>query len=218
MSFTLNEVESVGSKAARGAGLNWGLAEEAGKAARWLAARWLPGPGLLAGLLVRIEGLPYADLAPISVDEVWTAGSGVLCPLIAGATLADRAAEIVAGREFALAAAAYPLLLAPYAEIIAGQGQITVELAWPGVTLAVSPDGGFELDGSDIAVVTATASQLQCRAATDNIVNPAPEIPVRCAVDASVWAVLNRFAQRTYAPATVESRELGAGADLIDSE
>ena len=45
MTFSLNEIEAIGKRAARGAGLPWGLAEEAGKAARWLTARGLPGRG-----------------------------------------------------------------------------------------------------------------------------------------------------------------------------
>ena len=34
MSFSLNEIEAMGRRAARGAGLHWGIAEEAGKAVR----------------------------------------------------------------------------------------------------------------------------------------------------------------------------------------
>ncbi len=49
---SLNEVEGLAGKAARGAGLAWGMAEETAKAARWLAAcglDWAPSlPALLA--------------------------------------------------------------------------------------------------------------------------------------------------------------------------
>ena len=43
MSLSLNEVESLAKKAARGTGYPWGLAEEAAKASRWLAARGVDG-------------------------------------------------------------------------------------------------------------------------------------------------------------------------------
>jgi hypothetical protein len=69
MTFSLNEVEAMGKRAARGAGLDWGIAEEAGKAARWLTARGLPGPELLAELLTRNEGKSYEELAPASIDD-----------------------------------------------------------------------------------------------------------------------------------------------------
>jgi hypothetical protein len=78
MTFSLNEVEAMGKRAARGAGLDWGIAEEAGKAARWLTARGLPGPELLAELLTRNEGKSYEELAPASIDGVWEAKSGWL--------------------------------------------------------------------------------------------------------------------------------------------
>ncbi len=51
MSWSLNEIEGLARKAARGSGLSWGLAEEAGKATRWLCAAGLPGADALAGLL-----------------------------------------------------------------------------------------------------------------------------------------------------------------------
>ncbi|NJO21709.1 MAG: DUF3726 domain-containing protein [Sphingomonadales bacterium] len=41
MIVSLNEIENLSLKACRGAGMSWGLAEEAAQAARWLAgAAW----------------------------------------------------------------------------------------------------------------------------------------------------------------------------------
>ena len=48
MNWSLNELDAMARKAARGAGYSWGLAEEAGRATRWLAAAGLPGPMCLA--------------------------------------------------------------------------------------------------------------------------------------------------------------------------
>lgn len=45
--LSLGEVEALCKKAARGAGLPWGLAEEAGFAARWLSAHGFDGAGLV---------------------------------------------------------------------------------------------------------------------------------------------------------------------------
>ena len=50
MTWSLNEIESLAKKAARGAGLDWGLAEEAGKTTRcWVIAAliWLYSAVLL---------------------------------------------------------------------------------------------------------------------------------------------------------------------------
>ena len=104
MAFSLNEIEATCKRAARGAGLPWGLAEEAGKAARWLTARGLPGAEELAEVLARNDGKSYGDLAPVSADGVWRAPAGRLCPIVTGAALCDRAAEIAAGTEIELGA------------------------------------------------------------------------------------------------------------------
>ena len=53
--FTLAEVESYLRKAARACGLEWGIAEEAGKAARWLAAFNLPGPEIMLAHLRHLQ-------------------------------------------------------------------------------------------------------------------------------------------------------------------
>ncbi|MEM7439622.1 MAG: DUF3726 domain-containing protein [Pseudomonadota bacterium] len=51
MTPSFGEVQATGLKAARGAGLPWGLCEDAGSATRWLWERGYNGPGALAALL-----------------------------------------------------------------------------------------------------------------------------------------------------------------------
>jgi len=217
MTFSLNEIEATGKRAARGAGLDWGIAEEAGKAARWLTAHGLPGPELLAELLTRNEGESYDELAPISVDGVWQAKSGWLCPLIAGAALSDRAAQVAAGCEFEFGPIAYPLLLAPYAACGACSRGAAIELSWPGAALTISPDDGLVVEGDMAAVAARTVSSVHCRPAAENTVTPPAGEPGR-AVDAETWSRLSAFAHRTFAPATEASRAFGAGAGLVDSD
>jgi hypothetical protein len=65
MLFSLNEIEAQLRKAARGAGLPWGLAEEAGKAARWLAMHGIDGLPASAALFEQNDGRPYDELAPM---------------------------------------------------------------------------------------------------------------------------------------------------------
>ena len=217
MTFSLNEIEATGKRAARGAGLDWGIAEEAGKAARWLTAHGLPGPELLAGLLTRNDGKGYDELAPVSVDGVWEAQTGCLCPLIAGAALSDRAAEVAAGREVEFGPIAFPLLLAPYAASGAVSRGAAIELSWSGATLTISPDDGLAVEGKMAAVAARTADCVLCRPARkDPITRPAGE-PGR-AVDAGSWSRLDAFARRTLAPVTEASRLAGAGAGLTDND
>ena len=62
-----NEIESLCTKAARGAGMAWGLAEEAGYAAGWLTSRGLDGAGLLAGQLRSAQGKSWQEICPVVV-------------------------------------------------------------------------------------------------------------------------------------------------------
>ena len=217
MTFSLNEIEVMGKRAARGAGLDWGIAEEAGKAARWLTAHGLPGPELLAELLTSNEGKGYDELVPISVEGVWRAKSGRLCPLIAGAALSDRAGEVAALREFELGPVAFPLLLAPYAAMAATSSGVKIEVSWPGVTLTIAPDDGLAVEGDLAVVATRRAEGAHCRPAAKDALTPPAGEPGR-AVDAETWSRLDAFAQRTFAPATEASRALGAGSGLVDSD
>jgi hypothetical protein len=219
MSFSLNEVEAMGKRAARGAGLPWGLAEEAGKAARWLTARGYPGAEQLADVLTRNDKQGYAELAPVDVDGVWQAPAGRLCPLITGAALCDRAAEIAEGRVIELGMTAQPLLLVPY---IAGAAKLigtAIAIGWEHVTMIVTQDREI-IDGNPNALTARSTDSIRCRRVDDasNLATPAVSVNQPAApVDAATWSRLAAFAQRTFAPATEASRLSGAGAGLSDN-
>jgi hypothetical protein len=216
MTFSLNEIETMGKRAARGAGLAWGLAEEAGKATRWLTARGLPGAEELAQILTRHDGQTYDEAAPDDVGGVWRAPSGRLCPLIAGPALCDRAGLLADGHDIELGPTAQPLLLVPY---VAGAAKLTgaaFELAWSGCVVTVTADG-FLIDGDRSALTARSVEGVLCRRQRDIETPPSRETH-GAAVDAETWSRLEAFAQRTYAPATEASRLVGAGAGLIDSD
>lgn len=206
----------MGKRAARGAGLSWGLAEEAGKAARWLAEHDEPGAELLAGRLGDIDGVTYESLAPAMQDGAWCAPRGLLCPLIAGPMLSDRAADIAAGNELVFGTMADPVFLAPYAAAVAKQTGTAITLRWNKITLTVTADG-LSFDGPRDELAAAVADSVSCA--------PAATAPAtssgsarRRSVDADAWRRLDEFAQRTFAPATEESRLAGAGAGLEDND
>ena len=219
MRYSLNEIEAMSKRAARGAGLSWGLAEEAGKAARWLAAHGLPGPEALTELLAGNDSGRYAALAPASVDDpVWRAPSGSLCPLVAGAALCDRAAEIAAGREIELGPTAQPLLLAPFAAGVADMTGAAVRLSWAGTELVLAP-AGVSIEGDRAALTAAGADGIRCaRVALTGIPSPPDTGAAKRDVDAAIWGRLNAFAGRIFAPATEASRLTGAGAGNNDSD
>ena len=216
MTFSLNEIEMMSKRATRGAGYHWGHAEEAGKAARWLTRRHMPGAEQLAELLIRNDGKNYDDLAPFSIEDVWEANSGWLCPLISGASLCDRADEIASGRVFELGPTAQPLLLTPYASAIAKLTNSTIEISWAGIVMTFTPEGK-SIEGEDKALTTRTTDTLTCRRIDTKEIKRNDRAPGR-AVDAETWSQLNTFAQRIFAPASEASRLAGAGAGLTDND
>jgi hypothetical protein len=213
---SLNEIDALVRKAARGSGLTWGLAEEAGKATRWLAARRLPSVTVVAGLLEQNDGLPYEALCPQIENGAWRAKRGRLCPLITGAALNDRVEAIAGGQDICLAVVSYPILLLPFlgrACEVTGQA---IDLGWDDVRMRVLPEGShIEGNGRDLGAAGAT--QVTVRAASQGAsesVSSARTDGIE--VDPAVWSLLNQFAIRTYVPASEESRMRGAGAGDSD--
>ncbi|WP_299851286.1 DUF3726 domain-containing protein [uncultured Roseovarius sp.] len=216
MSWSLNEVEGLARKAARGSGLSWGLAEEAGKSVRWLASTGLPGPEMLSALLTQNDGKVYESLCPLETQGIWAADSGQLCPLITGAVICDHAADIAAGRDVDLGRTSFPMLLLPF---VAGAAQLvgrTMEIKWPGTKATITARGQIELS-KDATLQTDQADSISVRI-SDAAVNDLQRAHLRAEIPEDTAKVLGAFAHRTYAPDTPESRLAGAGAGLTDND
>lgn len=208
--LSLNEVHATAKKATRGAGYPWGLAEEAGQAARWLCSQGLDGCAALASLLNRFDDTAIDMITPDTKKPVWRAQSNVLCPLIAGSAISDRANEFE-HRLFKLSSTAEPSLLFAFAAVSARKIKCCVTVEWPSGT-AVSDGMQLSVHGHAGPIVDFVHMR---RGGLLGIPN---RICSRVDPEPSVWSMLNGFAQRTYAPATEESRLKGAGADMFDQE
>ncbi len=211
MNRSLNEIEAHAKRAARGAGLSWGMAEEAGRATRWLASHDLAGPALLSDVLAKNDGLPRERIAPISLDDEWRAPADDLCPLAAGAALNDCADRLAEGRQVKMANVAYPLLVAPFAAWAAIHLNAPVQVRWQ--NLRIDTDGEeVWINDPDNEINTSHAAVLTCQISKTRT-DVAKPSSLRGDVTPKVWAKLDVFAQRIFAPATAASRLLGAGAD-----
>jgi len=212
-----NEVFALCMKAARGAGMSWGMADEAGFAASWLTARGLDGPRHLLAQLTAMQGRAWGDLCPTIAPGKWSAATGkTICPVVLGATLSDHA--ILPG---GLASGAiltgpvdFPILLCPFLSgIAAATGQIAV-LEWT--------DGHVEIDANGatpVAAVSALEGQtgVKLRVSLRPGTGPAHSPLPAPAIGAQTVAALNAFALRTTVPASDASRA-GAGAASNDNE
>jgi hypothetical protein len=200
ITVSLNEIDAMAKKATRGAGHAWGIAEEAGRAARWLESRGLPG---LAALLGCLES-----------------GETARSALVAGASLADRAQEIAAGRSLTVTAVTSPLLVLPFAAAAAHMARCDAELVWPGGRLRLA--NGLALLAGRETVLAEGPVDLTLRPATGAADDAGlVERIGGVIVDLELWRALDRLAAKTYVPASQTSRQragAGGGMQNIDND
>ncbi|MEM6656494.1 MAG: DUF3726 domain-containing protein [Pseudomonadota bacterium] len=209
MTLSLNEVEALAKKAARGAGYSWGMAEEAGRATRWLCAHDVDGVLALAHLLKQLDGIEFTDFSPI-IGEIWCARGAHLCPISAGATMSDRAG-VLRDHPVHMQAVLQPVLLGAFAGQVAMHLGEVVTVTWNQTVLAT--------DGHTQSVTGETHQPLANAAiSVGGRMGQCQVGKTRADPDTTGLEILNRFAHRTYAPATEESRLKGAGAGIADND
>ena len=200
---TLSEITSTCQKAARGAGCPWGLAEEAGIAARVLAMHGLPGPETVARLLRTPRACPC--------DGRVTAPA---CGIAAAARLSDRIGALD-GDETTLEATAGTLLLAAPLLLEAAQGGGGFTLTCDGVTLACGP-GGVQVAAAPGDWPSAAHRITLRRSAPPDAAIPATWTSRE--IDGESWQRLEALAARTLVPDSDSSRAAGAGPGGADTD
>jgi hypothetical protein len=193
LDVSLNEVEALAQKAARGAGFSWGVAEDAGRSAAWLARRLDDWAGSLAALL---ESPPSRGPASLLL-------AAYFADSVAGGE--PRTFEFVASPIWLLPGVfgARPVVLRlGEAEIRCNSGEP------PSATHAIEAVATLPPVPVALAFPLAPMPPLPHRFV---------ERFSRSLVTLADWRRLDRLAQRTYVPASDRSRRLGAGAGLDDA-
>lgn len=186
--LSLNEVETLSTKAARGAGFSWGLAEDIGRAARRVAVEDENWGQALLGLLDNAQSFAPPDLSRTArwrMGEADVATGRPLCPIRTAALLLDDPLE----------AGVLPLTILDVALPVwldAMLRRSTMGLAHPVV-----------LPRADVVI----ERHLQIAQ---------PVAGRRGAIDRETLAALNAFAARTYVPESERSRARGAGGGRVD--
>ncbi|WP_372835614.1 DUF3726 domain-containing protein [Puniceibacterium confluentis] len=213
-----NEIEQLCLKAARGAGMSWGLAEEAGYAAAWLAMRGLDGPGVLLAQLRDAMDRDWHEICPVvAPGRFQAADGGCLCPIALGSALCDHAGlPETAMDETALriGPVSHPVLLLPFLANLASVQGGCVQLDWPRGTVLLTAEGGISSAAGMLAKETRLDAELSVHgAAPDDSMQPGAPL----FVPAATLSGLNAFALRTTVPASEASRA-GAGAAVGDND
>lgn len=198
MSWSLGEIRALCVKAARGAGMDWGIAEEAGYAVQWLEAAGLNGVRALSQYLSRLHR-----------NDTYNAED---CPLHLGCMISDcQNWTLVDGKE-----CHEPVLLIPFISNVLEEE--TLSLGWGDVTVKINRDG-VRTDAVELLNSTPSTSKQSIHIKLDDspcrILNPRTRVSED---NASYVAILNALAHKVYAPATEASRLSGAGAGLNDND
>ena len=213
-----NEIEQLCFKAARGAGMSWGLAEEAGFAAAWMARRGLDGPSALMEQLRDAMGRPWAEICPVVAQGAFEAGnSGGLCPIALGSALCDHARLPEAALHETILHVGpvnHPVLLLGFLSELARIGRHAVQLTWIRGKVVLTTDDRIFGDTDQLARETLLEAELSRYADT---LDETPSARQPLYVSAETLSGLNSLALRTTVPASETSRA-GAGATLGDND
>lgn len=191
--LSLNEVETLSTKAARGCGFSWGLAEDIGRAARRIAVE---DENWALALLSLVETAPsFAAPSPARIarwhnGEADIAGEKSLCPIRTAALLLDDPPD----------ARVMPMT-------VLGVGlPVWLDAMLQGSNLRVAYPAAPATLKADIIIIERRREIRQ------------PVRSRRGAIDEPTLAALNAFASKTYVPESEGSRIRGAGGGRVDDE
>ena len=192
--LSLNEVEMIAMKAARGAGLSWGLAEDIGRAARWLAQAGFAWSGSLLDLLESRER-----------DDPETS------PVVLAARIGDRPdsagalpPRTILSPLWAVPGIASSALLKP---VRLDLGEETVLIEPGGIT---SSTAAIETFGA-IRSATIVVELLDSPGDPARLPFVWTSVKTRSVVPAADHAALDALVYKTYVPPSERSRLRGAG-------
>lgn len=266
--YSLSEIDSLAKKATRGAAYSWGMAEEVGKAVRWLSAYGFLGAEMLASHLEivadkssdfiphlqdaditekvfnnrSVEKLPLKNLAlksPAPENRVFHSNGQPLCALYCGALINDLGHHLKKQQILSFDQLLSPLLALPSAARIAEAYNASISFSYDQTVIICNPNGiviknnfaersrsnslalsghpfllaknklnmHIELNGS-LLENTANIRCERVKSDADNTHFPSPKSRP---VSHDALAILEKFAHKTYAPATEASRLRGAG-------
>ena len=211
VALSLPEIGSICVRAARGAGMSWGHAEETGEAARWLARYGFAWAEII---LSRLDGPKGAVFTP--KPTVWQT-EGPVCGLCVGAALADfaRLPEGPGSAGVSLGRVLDPLLVLPFVAYAAKMLGTALRIERDGETFAIlAPDQLLVMPSVD------SLDRIEAlRIAPDtNVAKGKPLVETTARpVAAKLWARLDALALGMTVPATEQSQS-GAGAEGSDND
>lgn len=215
--YSLAEIDALSRKACRGAGYSWGLAEDAGKAIRWLTAYGLPGAETLAEFLPLIQS-DFTAYVPELKDTLSNNKSNQLCPIYCGAIINDQGHLLLENRTLTFESMMFPLLSLGQAAKISEAYEMPIGVSFGGANIVCTRESIKVIGNVDWRM---QKTNVTCQKTDADSISYSEQLfpsPLSRDVSADAIKVLESFAHKTYAPATEASRIAGAGAGLSDND
>ena len=195
--YSLTEIEAHCKKAARGAGYEWGEADDLAKAVRWLCAYGQNGLQVLLTLLQDVDGRTEEcrPTPALFKGEQQTE----VCGLSLGCALADRGADALNG-------------ITIHANILCPMIAIAVlGNSLHDCSMKITTDNGIASISTSYAEFDGTFKTVKSMQFEKQALSSKDTLQRMTHVTAELWAAINVYTHRTYVPATEESRLKGAG-------
>ena len=212
VSLSLGELEALCRKAARGAGFDWGTAEEAGRAVRRLAGVGLPGAELLLGPAGRGRGVAGGASARRARSPGRGRAARARCVRCSRAPRSPtRPSGWARPARSSCGTSSRRCCCLPFAGLAARRLSRPVSIAWAGFAATGRRWCGAASGRAGARANDERAATVRCRVEAEPPAGEALPRAARARPDADCLRGLEALAQRTYAPATEESRARGAG-------
>lgn len=221
MLCSLNEVEQIARKAAKGNGLPWGVADEVAKSVRWLQAFGIDAISPFETVLRQLDHNHAQQYSSQTLNGIWQAPSKTLSPLLVGVSLSD-CLGLLKVQRIVTAEIRYPILAAGFLGQAALRKRDALEIGWDDVVLKLYRNEMI-VSGDMAKLTAAKAKSLYCQACSDMTFNNAKSQQMELhvgdtEVNAQAYQQLEVAVFKTYVEATEESRLHGAGAGLNDND
>ena len=209
--YSLGEIETQCKKAARGVGLSWGLAEEAGIVARHLSECSLPGAEAVLTTLRNIDnaGYGYQSGGIFSISTLQSPTNG----LFLGIFFLDRLSYLVGDQITINKTIVGPLAVVGFLLRLRNE-KYRFSVEWHNCFIQLD-ENKFLVSGENVNpefTTTIKVKILRSKVKPFNLDLPRIRFPI------ADWDVLTEMANRTNVRASNTSRLLGAGAGNNENE
>lgn len=208
--YSIKELRTLATRAACGAYLPWGVAEEAGASVAWLASRGHNALQPYVDLLQAFEGQNPATIGQHLWDDTTT------CPILVGTHISDRAGANIGQQALAIPSVQSPILLVPFLMWVAGDLGQNLEVRFADCVIILDPKG-FEIISGKGDLLSSNPQTVSV-SVTDRSFSGGSISHPRTQVADNHREILAGFVEKTYLPESEQSRASGAGGGSVDDD